>query len=410
MGGVGYFVWQKNSEPADSNGSGGFSFKNFFPFGNNEEEIDNTDNPTNTNTGTGTDGGGSANNNQNQQLQNPSSLPKLRKISDGPVAGAVMLGAGTTTIVRFVEKATGNIYEARSNSASPRRLTNTTIPKIVRAYWLPQGDGLLAQTVSEDDIIETSFLRLTPAKATTTEVSVPYEVVISKLPTGIQEISIRPDGKQIVYYTKENGSAWYTANPDGTGRKNIYQNPITGWVPQWYSQNSILISTKATYLAQSYGYILSPSGGRPTNVYTGEFGTSAKMSPNGKTLLLTGGEDKPVMHALSVADGSQLSIGSYTFSEKCAWDPSDSNYIVCGIPQSLTNGGYPDNWYKGKLSTNDLIERVNVNDNVVFIASNPAKDIDREIDVKEMYVSKNGQYAAFLDKSDSALWLLRLKE
>jgi hypothetical protein len=407
VGGVALFFWRKNS-PTTTGGEGGFSFRNFLPFGNSEESSNDNAGGENNNGNNGDENGNDPGSGTPFQTNSP--LTKLRRISEGPVAGAVMLNSGSTTIVRFIEKATGNIYEARSDSAVVKRLTNTTIPKVIRAFWLPAGDSLLAQTVSEDDLIETSYLKLKPFKATSTEVSAPFEVAISKLPTGIQEISVRPDGKKIVYYTKNKGSDWYISNPDGTEKSVIYRSPIQGWIPQWYSQNSILITTKASFLAPSYGYVLNVTSGQLSTVFGSQMGGSAKMSPGGKFAIVSTGGSDPILNSINITNGSKLSIGSYTLSEKCAWDPSNTDYVVCGIPQSKSTGQYPDDWYKGKASTNDLIERINVNDNVVFIASNPFKDINEEIDVKEMYVSKNSAYAAFVNKLDSALWLLKIKD
>jgi hypothetical protein len=400
LGGVGYFVWMNNEPVPETGGeTGGFSFKNFFPFGNSEEIsneiIDNqsTDNPS-TSSG---------------QAETSLPAPKLRKVSDSRVAGMVLFDISSTTYLRYIEKATGNIYEARGDVLDIRRLTNTTVPKINRAFWLPKGDGVLVQTVDENDLIETAFIKLAPTKATSTEVLVPYNTVISKLPTGIEEVSISPDGKKIIYYIKTGISDWFISNPDGTEKKNIYQNNIQNWVPQWYSANSVLLTTKASISAPSYGYLLNASNNQFSRVFGGFMGGSAKANSDGKSFLVSNADDSS-MNLFLVKSEVENNLQVKTLPEKCAWDPSDVNYVVCGIPKSFPSGNYPDSWYRGQVSTNDLIERINVTDKFLYIISNPESDASEQVDVKEITVSPKGNYAAFVNKLDSSLWLLRIKE
>lgn len=401
LGGVGYFVWMKNAPSNAASGeNGGFSFRNFFPFGNsdditNEITVDQaTDNSSET-ASTST------------QTANNQPTPKLRKVSNSPIAGMVLFDVGTTTYVRYIEKATGNIYEARGDKQDIRRLTNTTIPKINRAFWLPQGDGVVVQTVNENDFIETSFIKLKAAKATSTEISVPYDTVISKLPTGIQEISVRPDGKKIVYYLKTGISDWFTSNPDGTEKKNIYQNNIQNWIPQWYSTNNILLTTKASVSALSYGYSLNISTNQLSKSLGGFTGGSAEASSDGKNFLVSNNEDDS-LNLFLVKNGISSNLQIKTLPEKCAWDPSDTNYIICGVPKTFPSGSYPDSWYQGKVGTDDLVERINIADKFLYVISNPQEE-SGDMDVKEIAVSQKGNYTTFINKNDSSLWLLRIK-
>ena len=100
-----------------------------------------------------------------------------------------------------------------------QRLTNTTIPKIIRAFWLPNGSGFLAQTlIAENEVVETSFVKLNKNSTSSTNESLtPFGTTIGKLPTGVKEIAIKPDGAKIFYYTINGSySDWFISNPDGT--------------------------------------------------------------------------------------------------------------------------------------------------------------------------------------------------
>lgn len=399
-GGVVFFVLSQNMAGEDDGGTGGFSLRNFFPFGRGDAPTGAANNQTDT----------GEQNTDTQFAPISAEIPSLRKISTAPVAGMVIFNIGTTSIVRFVEKATGNVYEARSDSSIINRLTNTTIPKIIRVFWLPSGKGFLAQTVDEEDLIETAYVELKEVKTTSNELSVPYESVISKLPTGIKEISVSPDGKKIIYYTTKGVSEWFISNPDGTGPKIVYQSNLTEWIPQWFSANSVLITTKTSSAASSFGYILNTSNSQISKVFGDIKGGSALISPDGKKLIYSiGGQDSVSLVSTNVSGGAVASLGS-SLPEKCAWDPSDYNYIICGVLQSLPPVDYPDDWYKGSLSTNDFIERINIVDNFTFLAADPENQVDQKIDVAKIAVSKDGRFASFIDKNDSSLWFLKIKD
>jgi hypothetical protein len=233
-----------------SNTDTGFSFKDFLPFGKNNSPETNGNTTSNTN------------NNQevgvtNVGLNQP--VPKLRKISTEPVAGAAIFNIGTTTVVRFVEKGTGNVYEAKSNSNRIERLTNTTIPRIIRAFWLPDGSGFLAQTIMpESEIVETNFVKLNKTKeivGAKEETFLPFTTTISKLPTDIKEISISPTGSKIFYYTVNSaGSDWYISNPDGTAVTLVNSHPLTEWLPKWVTANTVIMQTKSSSADNGYTY------------------------------------------------------------------------------------------------------------------------------------------------------------
>jgi hypothetical protein len=274
---------------------------------------------------------------------------------------------------------------------------------------LPQGDGVVVQTVDENDLIETSFIKLKAIKATTTETSVPYETVISKLPTGIQELSVKPDGKKIIYYVKNGVSDWFMSNLDGTERKNVYQNNIQNWLPQWYSTNSILLTTKPSASALSYGYVLNISNNQLSKVFGGFAGGSALASTDGKSFIVSNTGDSSI-NLFLIKNGAEKDLQIKTLPEKCAWDTSDLNYIICGVPKSFPNGDYPESWYRGQVNTEDLLERINVSDEFFYVIVNPKDIADSPVDVKDIAVSNKGNYAALINKVDSSLWLLRVRE
>lgn len=394
-----FIILSPKNAPTDTPNSG-FSIRNFFPFGNSEDIISSEQN---------IEGEGNASP-EIPTVSGPNEiLPRLRKISSAPVAGAVMLSQGTTTIVRFVQKDTGNVYEARSDSAQIQRLTNTTIAKINRAFWLPTGEGFLAQKASENGFIETSYIRLRKSPATTSnELLLPYEPVISSLPSGITEITPSPDGKKIFYYTSEGGTKGFLSDPDGTKATSIYESGVSEWVLNWFSSSSIFLTTKASYASQGFGYLLNPSNKTLSRVFGEITGASALMRSDGKFVLVSAGGSVPRLLSVDISTQKSRLSNIETLSEKCVWGEPGKLIIICGVPKSFPKGNYPDSWYGGRVATSDLLELIDLENDSVLILSDPKEDVGENIDVDKVISSKNGDFISFVNKPDQSLWLFEI--
>lgn len=366
---IAVFLVLNERNQAESGGQTGFNFMNYFPFGQNNENPDiSLDDYFQE-----TDGNGGTN-----QPDTSAPAPQMRKVSNEPVAGAVAFNVGTSTLVRFVERGTGNVYEVRGESLGTRRLTNTTIPKIIRAFWLPSGNGFLAQTlVPESEIIETSLVELVENRATTSEVLTPFSTRISKLPTGIKELSISKDSKRILYYTVSNGADFYTADINGTNAKKILSHPLSEWlIKYWLSNSEVVIQTKESSLAPAVFYRLNLNNGSLSRLAN------------------------PMVGVLAV---------SYTLIDKCALPTDQESYIYCAVPKQLESGNYPDDWYKGTKSTNDLIRKINTSNQIYFDLGNLSELGGEPVDVTDLKSSPNQEYLVFKNKIDGFLWLLRVE-
>ncbi len=364
------------SQPALGPGESrvGFSIRDYLPFGKSED-LGTSGTTTEINTGENSSADGLSNIQTNQPTQ------RLRKISSEPVAGAVIFNTGTTSVVRFVEKGTGNVYEARSDSIAVARLTNTTIPKIVRAFWLPNGSGFLAQTlVPESEIIETNFVKLNKNTASTTvENLTPFGTTIGKLPTGIKEIAIKPDGSKIFYYTINGSySNWFISNPDGTNAVSVFSHPLTEWLPKWFSANIITMQTK---------------GSSETVSYSHSFDVSSKIFK------------KVGVNAVGISPQTN------TLAEKCVQATKEKSLtLYCAVPSYLPSGNYPDVWYKGLVSTEDFIEKIDINNGIFYNIADISSLSDQKIDVVDMFLSPDESHLIFRNKIDGYLWLLRITE
>ena len=339
----------------------GFSFGDFFPFGRSEDFDPNESlNNNEGEVGTGTEMGGE--------------VARLRKISKERVAGSIIWSQGSTTLVRFVERATGNVYEANSLNNGVKRLTNTTIPKIVRAFWLPDGSGFLAQTLMpETELIETSLVKLTPNTTTSSEELTSYTTTIGKLPTGIEEISIKPDGKKIFYYSvDESVSSWFTSNPDGTATVEVFSHPLTEWNPRWVSEDIVEMQTKGSGSSANYAY---------------------NFSIKNKTLTKT----------------TPQNISSNTFNEKCVVEDIDKNSWYCATPITGITYGELDDWYMGTFHTEDIVTREDKEIGASYQVADLSALSGEKIDAIDIAISGDRSHLIFRNKVDEQLWMLRIE-
>ncbi|MFA6269661.1 MAG: hypothetical protein WC657_00410 [Candidatus Paceibacterota bacterium] len=393
------------SKPQTEGESGvGFSIRNFLPFGSSDNIYTSTTTPD-----INTDEKPSDQINSGTVVV----IPRLRKLSNEPVAGAVIFNIGTTSIVRFVEKGTGNVYEAKSNSLTSERLTNTTIPKIIRAFWLPDASGFLAQTLlSDTEIIETNFVKLNKNKASTTlENLTPFSTTVSKLPTDIKEMTVKPDSTKIFYYTINNSySNWFTANPDGTKATLVMNHPLTEWLPKWISGNTVIMQSKGSAEILGFTYTFDVSSMVLKKIGMDSFGISNNTKPDSSLSLVSMGG---IIPQLSLVDNKNVTLkvtGVTTLAEKCVWLKDQNPTAYCAISNNLPRGNYPDDWYKGLISTEDFIQKIDINNDIFYKTADLTNLSKQKIDITDISLSSDETHLIFRNKIDGYLWMLRIGE
>jgi len=156
IGLIGFGLWSFQNK--ESGTGEGISIRDFLPFGEAPETSIETPTPTSTPE-------------SNQPISESGELPKLRKISEKPMAGALAFKNDSDLKIRFVDKATGHVFEANTEDVNLERLTNTTLPKIEEAIWAGGNSVILRYLKEDGETIESISLRLIPPA----EKSKPFE-------------------------------------------------------------------------------------------------------------------------------------------------------------------------------------------------------------------------------------------
>jgi len=362
----------------------------FFPFGTNNNEQPATSTQSIVATSTNTE-----------------SLPRLRQITNSPTAGIIALGTNSSSTARYTERATGHIYEAFLKTGEIVRLSNTTIPKIYEAVWNPVGASTIFRYLTDsDNSIESYYAKLISpsAKSTSTETTL-QGTFLTKNITGL---SISEKGDKIVYVKKEGNIE--ISNIDGTKKVLIYNTPINEWVVEWATENLITITTKASGSTDGFMYTLDTKGGLPKRILGNIPGLTTLADNTGTNIVFSQSTGASVVMSMKNTKTETI-VGpiANTLPEKCIWSNKEFGIIYCAIPDFMQNATYPDDWYKGLISFEDSIAKIDTKSGDITVISKMTNEAGQGIDATNLSLTKDDNFLVFINKKDLTPWSLNLK-
>jgi len=357
----------------------------------------------------------------------PAALPKLRLLSNTPVGG---YGASTTpantklalpayTTVRWVDRGRGNIYETRMDSLDIKTLSNTVFPKIYESWWNRNLTTFIAQylesNLSEISTVSANIMSRPSAGTTTMEDvnQTEYELRGNTLNLSPVNIAVSPKGDRVFYMTIENGvGVGYVSSFTGLNPTKIFETALTQVTSDWPEENTIVITTKGSSAQSGYAYFVNPTTKVWRKIIGPLPGLSVKVSKDAKYALISAsGSNKNILTSIyDVSQGSGTDAIIRTLADKCTWGNFYKELIYCAVPSQNIPGTYPDDWYKGTLSTVDKIWQINARTGEIHLVSSIVDKSDRVIDAFNLNTDQNDNYLYFMNKNDLSLWSLDLVE
>ncbi len=386
------YFWLNSSKPNTSTPSGS-------PFGN---------------------GGANASANQNQpsnsgasgiQTSSSSSTPVsgLREIAVGPVSGATIFAGASSTTVRYVDRTTGNIYEYNTETNATNRITNTTMPKIVEVAWGNKGNSMVMRFLNGSKI-ESYFGIVSPMTATTTNDSL-AELSGNYLPENINALLFSPL-KDKIFYTVPSvvGIDGFVADKNGSNAKSVWQFPTTEWMPQWVTENSLSLTTKASNGVPGSSFILNLKTEAFSPIISNLPGLTTLVNPDGNLVLYSQSQGSNIsLYLYNTKNDQTAEMPFVTLPEKCLWE--NISTFFCAVPNSGMGGDIPDAWYQGLTSFNDYIWQGTVSE--TSSTKNTASVIStmegNSIDAINLALSPDNKTLIFENKKDYSLWLLPIQ-
>ena len=339
----------------------------------------------------------------------------LFRISDTPVAGTVILSRGTsTTIARYVDRATGHIYDVNLRTLEKTKVTNNTLPKIYEAYFRPDGNAVLLRSLKDDsDTVDNLSLTLTAPKATLASTSSPqatdglYSVSSTAIRGDIGALAV--GSGNMLFYVLQDTKSIVSSAFSGTGAKTLFTSPFTNWRLA-AAGNSLVAYTKASASASGYAYTLNTSSGALTKILGPLNGLVVIPNSSGNRVLYSyteGNRTRLFAHNLQNKTASEISPA--TLAEKCVWSVRNVGILFCGTPTNSLGTGEPDSWYRGATHFSDRVWLFDTNTDIAQVLVEPKQSFGVDIDVFEPKLSPNEDYLIFINKTNLSLWALRLE-
>jgi len=336
-------------------------------------------------------------------------IPLLRKISDVPVAGGYMFqpevdqqkDTENYSLIRFIERGTGHIYETSTNSLTQVRISNTTIPKIQETVWLDK-DSLIIRYLDDNDIIKTFSANLINNNLGGQELEGIF------LQNDIREII--KFGKKIFYLLDSGkGTIGVISDKNNENKKIIFESPLKEWLLKNIDDKHISFTTKPAININGFLFLFNTETQILNKVIGGKPNLSTLMNKSFDTLYSEYNKLGPKLSIYNNQEGINTDIFIKTFPEKCVWDKNEP-IIYCGVPnEELTNYDLTK-WYQGTTSFTDSIWKINTETGKTEFLISPSDFDVEDIDIINPILSEKGDYLLFMNKKDFNLWLLKLSK
>ncbi len=336
--------------------------------------------------------------------------PRLIRITKEPVAyGAVAFSSfvpassasstGTSTPripdteIRYVERASGNIYSYLVKARTLTRLSNRTLPGVVEAAWLSDGSK--------------AFVRFLTANPDTSEQIDTYALPFDGnggylLQKNLKEVATLGTSSIFSLLTGDNGSIGTVAKPDGTGNKTIFSSLLSS-IRVFPTRAGYFAATDPAATAGGYAFKINAATGNFERILGPLSGLSILPSPQGDQLLISYIQNgTPQLVVVSVATRTPIALPLSTLADKCVWS-RDELSIYCGVPTNLS-GNLPDDWFQGTVSFSDRLWKISLKDRLATLVIDPSTAGKTDIDMVALTTDSNNSVIVFTNKKDLSLW------
>ena len=337
---------------------------------------------------------------QNGEAKRP---PRLWRVSTTPVAGAGFVSTpGSTTILRFVERSTGHIFDADPRTSAVTRRTNKLIPKVYDAL-VGSGDSIIERSLNAEGALST----FTGTLGTTTEDGF-VPLLGADLGSDVRDIALLKSSDIVFLMPGSVGTQLVRTGIDGSKSKPLLSLFVSNF------KIAVTLDERITLIEKT-------ASGIPGNAYeVGNGGVLAPLVRNipGLTILprtgssaLLIGTDTGESLFLSLRTSKEATLTSLpikTIADKCVWVPGISLTAYCAVPLTPPGANFLTNWYRGTVHTNDSWFKVEGGAGTA--ESFFTTDTDTMIDVERPLIDETGNYIAFMNARDKSLWILRINE
>ncbi|OGI65046.1 hypothetical protein A2647_01340 [Candidatus Nomurabacteria bacterium RIFCSPHIGHO2_01_FULL_40_24b] len=309
--------------------------------------------------------------------------------------------------LRYVDKATGNILQTYADRIDERKLSDTIVLGVREALFGNKTDAVIMRYLRPDNVTIATFIGKLPADVLGGDAST-TKLTGSFLPENVTDVSVSADSSKIFYlYNINDGAMGMTASVLGENKTQVLDSAFTEWLSEWPTTETIALTTKASGGAPGYMYTLGSNSKELHKALGNIYGLTTLSSPDGKLVLY--GNNNLSLNIYNIETREIRSLNISTLPEKCVWS-KNSTLLYCSVPKYIGQTLYPDAWYQGEVSFNDQLWKIEIENPIGIILSDPKLvGVGEEIDGIKLALSENEDYLFLINKKDSYLWELRLK-
>ncbi|MFA5778019.1 MAG: hypothetical protein WC870_00805 [Candidatus Paceibacterota bacterium] len=310
--------------------------------------------------------------------------------------------------LRYVDRATGNIYQTFADKIAERKFSGTIIPKVYEALFGNKGQSVIMRYLKTDGRTIITFVGNLPKELLGGDTTESNEIKGSFLPENIKDMSLSSDTGSVFYLFNTGDSMVGTTLNLTTNKKvQIFDSPFTEWLSSWPNSKIITLTTKPSFSVPGYMYTIDPNTKNLIKTIDEVPGLTTLPSPNGKLVLYS--NNTLSLNLFHTDTKTNDLFGVKTLPEKCIWGKAN-DVVYCSVPKYISGGQYPDTWYQGETSFSDQIWKIDIKTrNATIIADLATITGGEEIDGIKLMLDEGENYLFFVNKKDSFLWKLQLK-
>jgi len=336
----------------------------------------------------------------------------LRQIYASPNSGFVIFTKNNEIKIRFVDRATGNVYETTPNSEEIIRITNTTIPQVEETVWNSNGNSLILRYLKSDNETIENFSGKIKISTSTTN-SFIGEITGIFLPENAKEIAINPSGTKVFTLIEKqdnSGSYGITSNLEGSSKNQNFDSKISKWQVSWPKENIISFTTKPTYVNEGFLYFFNINTNSFEKIFGNVSGLTTLINKDASAFVYSKSLRNSIsLNFFNIKNSNDKNLQIATITDKCVWSKTEKTVVYCAVPKNIPTGSYPDMWYQGLVSFSDNLWKIDTDSGATSMIYEISKEGNTNIDIMDIKISDDDKYITFTNRNDLTLWGLKIK-
>lgn len=332
---------------------------------------------------------------QSNATREETRAPRFWRVTATPVAGAAFLA--TSSILRYVERGSGHVFEADPFTGSVTRISNTLTPRVYEAS-LGGGTSVILRTIEKGAPVTFG------GTATTTTPNGISELELTNLGSAIEDIVSFANTPEILMIADAGASSHLIrSHVDGSTPKQLLSLPGGDFKIQLAGENIVLTERAGSGILGNAYRVASSLIPLVKNVP----GLITRVQAQSENVLYSSDDGTRLRLFTNTTNANQKEISLATIAEKCAWAPQGT-VAYCAGPQGTIPTMFLDRWYRGEIHTEDVwykIDTASAKVDTLFRV-----DSSYVIDVENPTVDPTGKYILFQNARDKSLWVLRITE